>query len=221
MKNKLRFTITPLIILLALSPDLFAQESTYQPAPLPPPPPQVSYYAFDKGTNVLDLGLGLGGYYNYWGSGYYQTPNFVISYENGTFGNVGPGVISLGGLFSYKGISDNYVGADGYTYSNTWNYWILGFRSAYHLQIPDAPRFDPYAGVMLGYYYLGHTFTTSNPNYTVPGNPGYVYYTATYPSYAALSMYLGARYALSNRVSIWGELGYGYTNFALGVGFKL
>ena len=88
------------------------------------------------------------------------------------------------------------------------------------MQIADAPRFDPYVGLMLGYYYLGHTFSTNNPDYNVPGNPAYVYYNATYPSYVALSMYLGARYAVSNKVSLWAELGYGYTNFALGVGFK-
>ncbi len=215
MKNKLRLALASLAF-VTITSALFGQEATYQPVNNPP-----SGYAFDKGTNILDIGVGLGGYYDYWGAGYSETPNFIVKFENGTFGNVGPGVISLGGLFSYKGISDDYIGRDGYTYHDSWNYWILGFRSAYHLQIPTAPRFDPYIGLMLGYYILGHTFSTNNPDYNVPGNPGYVYYNATYPSYVALSMYLGARYAISNRVSIWGELGYGYTNFALGVGFKL
>lgn len=183
--------------------------------------PQSSGYYFGKGSNLISLGVGLGGYYNYWGGGYYQTPNFVISYENGTFGNVGPGTISLGGLFAYKGVSDNWLDGDGYSYTERWNYWILGFRSAYHLQISSAPKFDPYAGLMLGYYFLGYSFSTNNPDYMHPGNPGYVYYVATYPSYYALSIFLGARYFVSNKVGIWGELGYGYSTLAVGISFKI
>ena len=51
-----------------------------------------SHQVFGKGTNLINMDVGLGGYYTYWGSGYYETPNFVIDYENGTFGNVGPGL---------------------------------------------------------------------------------------------------------------------------------
>lgn len=226
MKNKTKLAASALIIAAIWSPALFGQEQTTTTVTTTtttdqPVAPPTSYSAFTKGSNVLNLGVGMGGYYTYWGDGYAETPNFVVSYDNGTFGNVGPGTISLGGLFSYKGISDDYIGGDGFDYHNTWSYWILGLRSAYHLNIPSAPKLDLYGGLMLGYYFLGHTFSTNNPNYTQPGNPGYVYYTATYPSYAALSMYVGARYYLSNTVGIWGELGYGYTTFALGVNFKI
>lgn len=175
---------------------------------------------FSKGSNVINVGLGVGGYYTYWGYGYAQTPNFVISYENGTFGHVGPGVISLGALLSYKGISDNWV-SHGYSYSEKWNYWIVGLRSAYHWNFTHSPKFDPYAGLMLGYYYINSAFATNNPEYFSPGNPGYIYYSSTYPNYAALSLFLGARYYVSHKVGIWGELGYGYTTLALGVNFKL
>ena len=195
----------------------FGQETAPQPVASAP----TNNSAFSKGTNVINAGVGMGGYYNYWGAGYYETPNFILSYENGTFGNVGPGTISLGALLSYKGIGDNYIAGDGYNYTDTWTYWILGFRSAYHLNINGAPRFDPYAGLMLGYYFLNHSFSTNNPNYTHPGDPGYVYYTASYPNYAALSLYVGARYYLSNTVGIWGELGYGYTTLAVGINFKI
>ena len=174
---------------------------------------------FTKGSNVINVGIGLGGYYNYWGSGYSSTPNFVISYENGTFPNVGPGTISLGGLLSYKGISDNYT--DGYTYTNKWTYWILGFRSAYHWNFTSSTKFDPYAGLMLGYYFLSHTYSSNDPNYNHPGDPYYHYYTDSYGNYASLSLFLGARYYVSNNVGFWAELGWGYTNLALGVNFKL
>jgi hypothetical protein len=216
MKPKQIATRFFLILLIGISSASFGQDT----APQPIPPSPSSGAAFTKGTNVINAGVGMGGYYSYWGGGYYETPNFVISYENGTFGNVGPGTISLGALLSYKDISDNYIGGDGYNYTDNWTYWILGFRSAYHLTIPSTPKFDPYAGLMLGYYFLNHTFSTNNPNYRTPGNPGYVYYTASYPDYAALSLYLGARYYISNTVGIWAELGYGYTTLAVGINFR-
>ncbi|HXP48897.1 MAG TPA: hypothetical protein VN922_03025 [Bacteroidia bacterium] len=206
---------------LALFTITFSASFGQETAPQPVATIQPTSWAFSKGTNVINAGVGIGGYYSYWGGGYYETPNFILSYENGTFGNVGPGTISLGALFSYKGISDNYIGSDGYNYTDTWAYWILGFRSAYHLNVPDAPRFDPYAGLMLGYYFLNHTFSTNNPDYMHPGNPGYVYYSASYPNYAALGLFVGARYYLSNAVGVWGELGYGYTTLAIGVNFKI
>jgi len=221
-RNQPQF-LTGALLLVCMS--VFGQDNSgvMQPQETTQPNVQVQSngYYFDKGSNIINLGVGLGGYYSYWGGGYYQTPDFVIAYENGTFGDVGPGVISLGGLFAYKGISYNWATQDGYSYTERWNYWILGFRSAYHLQVSSAPKFDPYAGLMLGYYFLGYSFSTDNPGYMHPGNSGYVYYTATYPDYYALSVFLGARYALSNKVGIWGELGYGYSTLALGVSFKM
>jgi hypothetical protein len=216
---KTKRIITP--VLSALFAIIFSASFGQETAPQPVTAAPATNWAFSKGTNVINAGVGMGGYYNYWGGGYYETPNFILSYENGTFGNVGPGTISLGALLSYKGIGDNYIGGDGYSYADNWTYWILGFRSAYHLNVPGAPKFDPYGGLMLGYYFLNHTFSTNNPNYMHPGDPGYVYYTATYPNYAALSVYVGARYYLSNTVGIWGELGYGYTTLAIGVNFKI
>lgn len=175
--------------------------------------------SFTQGTNVINLGVGVGGYYTYWGSGYSSTPNFVISYENGTFGNVGPGTISLGGLLSYKDITHSWV--DGYNYSEKWTYWILGFRSAYHWNFTSNDKFDPYAGLMLGYYVLNYSYTSNDPNYNRPGDPYYGYYGNNYNNYMALSLFLGARYYVSSKVGFWGELGWGYTTLALGVNFKL
>ncbi len=172
---------------------------------------------FGKGTNVINLGIGLGGDYTYVGSGVSSTPNFVISYDNGTFGNVGPGTISLGGLLSYKGASYNYP-IPPYTIDQTWYYYIIGFRSAYHWDFTSNPHFDPYAGLMLGYYDVGYKSSSNDPYYNVPGNP--YYFSATYGSYFAFSLYIGARYYVSPHVGFWLELGSGYSNLALGVSFK-
>ena len=178
--------------------------------------------AFEKGTNILSLGVGLGGSYTYYGDGYSSTPNFVVAYENGTFGNVGPGTISLGALFSYKGISYDYSDYhSGFYYNQSWTYYIIGIRSAYHLTIASAPRFDPYVGVMIGYYDIGYKVSSNDPDFNIPGNPYYGYYADNYASYLAFSMFIGARYYVSNRIGLWLELGYGYSDAAFGVTFKL
>lgn len=178
--------------------------------------------AFGQGSNVLNAGIGLGGYYSYYGDGYSSTPNFVLSYDNGTFGNVGPGTISLGGLFAYKGISYSYTDFNsGYNYSQTWSYYIIGIRSAYHWDFTRNNHFDPYIGLMLAYYDIGYKSSSNDPNYNDPHSPYYYYYSNTYGSYMAFSIYLGARYYVSNSVGIWLELGYGYSNAAIGVCFKL
>ncbi len=176
---------------------------------------------FGKGTNLLSIGLGLGGSYTYFGDGYTSTPNFVLTYDNGTFGNVGPGTISLGALVAYKGISYDYTDFhSGYYYDQKWNYVILGFRSAYHFAIPTMHRFDPYVGVMLAYYDISYRETSSDPEFNVPGNPYYTYYVNNYSSYMAFSLYIGARYFVTNKIGLWLELGYGYSDAAIGVSFK-
>jgi hypothetical protein len=208
MKTNKKISILGTVVLLGLSPAAFGQSSGDE--------------AFGKGSNVIGIGVGLGGEYTYFGDGYTSTPNIVLSYDNGTFGNVGPGTISLGGLLSYKGISYDYTDFhSGYSYDQAWTYYVIGIRSAYHLSIPSAPRFDPYAGIMLAYYDIGYKESSTDPYYDVPGSPYYSYYANTYGSYLAFSLYIGARYNLSDHIGLWLELGYGYSNAALGVSFKL
>lgn len=220
MKTKRIFPSIVIGNVLLFSVACFAQSNdavTTQPV-------DVGVKTFTQGSNMLNVGIGVGGDYNYyyWGSGYTQTPNLVVSYENGTFGNVGPGTISLGGLLAYTGTSYSYFNqSNGYTYNNNWNYWILGFRSAYHWNFTSSSKFDPYAGLMLGYYYVNYMHSTNDPHAAEPSDPGYLYYSANYSNYLALSAFLGARYYVSNKVAVWAELGYGYTNLALGASFKL
>jgi hypothetical protein len=195
--------------LLSISTLAFGQSSNSNSSTLPS-----NTDAFGKGTNVLSVGVGLGGSYSYIGSGYTSSPNFVLSYDNGTFGNVGPGTISLGGLLSFKTASydGGYTGPGGYVLDQSWTYFIIGIRSAYNWNFTSSSKFDPYIGLMLAYYDV--TYSETN---TIPG--GYVS-NGSYGSTTGLSIYIGARYYLSNKVGIWLELGTGYTNAALGVSFK-
>jgi len=219
-----------LIMLLGLvCQQLKAQENTN-----PPPPTDNNSYSssyssggegFGKGDNVIGAGLGLGGMYSYssvYSSGYKSSPNFILTYDNGTFGNVGPGTISLGGLFSYKGISYGYTDPrfPYYSYTEKWAYWIVGFRSAYHLNVKTF-RLDPYAGLMLAYYFTNFSFSSNDPYFHEPGDPFYYVYTQGYNSYLAMSAFIGLRYYITHKVGLWIEAGYGYTNLAYGINVKL
>src|ERR1700733_16216487 len=120
MKSKKILSIISTLVLMGASPLVFGQAATQSS----------DVDAFEKGSNVISIGVGLGGEYNYYDNGYSSTPNLVISYDNGTFGNVGPGTISLGALFSYKGISNDYTDYNsGYNYNQNWSYYVLGVRS--------------------------------------------------------------------------------------------
>ncbi len=210
MKTKNIITALGILFLSSTSAFVSAQSSNNSNLPS-------NMDAFGKGTNVLSLGIGLGGSYTY---GTSESPNLVITYDNGTFDRVGPGIISLGGLLSYKSLTSTYTsyyygpGPGGYYYNinQTYSYFVLGFRAAYHWNFTTSRKFDPYAGFMLAYYDIGYKQTGDLP-------PGAVY-TAAYSSYTALSLYLGARYYLSEHVAVWLELGFGYSNAALGVSYR-
>src|SRR2546430_219191 len=82
--------------------------------------------AFQKGTSVLSFDIGLGSSLGYFGGGT-QTPGLSVNFEKGIW-ELGPnGVVSLGAYVGYKQFS--YSGS-GYKWS--WNYTIVGARSAYH-----------------------------------------------------------------------------------------
>ena len=169
--------------------------------------------SFSQGTNALAIGVGIGGTYGWWGPGYSSTPNLVISYENGISGNgkVGPGTISLGGLLSYKDISNTSNNPNNYYYyKQNWSYLILGLRAAYHWNFTGNAKFDPYAGIMIGYNFVSYSSSSNDPFWNNP----------SYDSYTAISLFLGCRYYVTKSIGLWAELGYGYTNLSLGVNFK-
>jgi hypothetical protein len=169
---------------------------------------------------MLSLGIGFGGVYNYWGFGYTESPNIILSYDNGTFGHVGPGLISLGGLLSYKSVGYDFSSGP-YYYNQSWSYWIIAFRSAFHWNFTNSQRCDPYIGLMLGYYFLGYHFSSNDPAVNAPGDPYYAtYYNATYNGYLAFSAYLGFRYFVTDKIGFWAEIGYGYSNLAFGASYK-
>lgn len=165
---------------------------------------------FDIDTKVVALGLGLGSSIgpSSYGS---QLPGISLQYEQGMWDVGGPGVISLGGYLGYKGYSHKYS-AMGIDTKSSWNYTIVGVRSAYHFTGLEVENLDLYAGLMLGYYFV---------NYKVSNNQGFSAGGGSYGNSFSIDIYGGARYFLNEKVGLFAELGYGVAFLNIGAVLSL
>lgn len=161
----------------------------------------VSAQPFQKGTNIINAGIGFGS--NLGGLGDAR-PAISASFEHGQWDIGGPGVISLGA----------YVGNTGYSYKSTgytqkWNYTIVGARSAYHYNgFTKAPKLDVYGGLMLSYNIMNY----KADNYDGPNS---------YGSGLGFSAYLGGRWFFSDKFGLYAELGHGVSTLNAGIALKL
>lgn len=165
---------------------------------------------FEKGTNVISAGVGLGGHYGSFSYGS-QTPALSIQYEKGIWEVGGPGVISLGGYAGVKGYK--YSGSSGaYSYSEKWNYTVIGVRSTYHYNGINNEKFDVYGGLMLSYNILSYKFSSNGSSST--------HLSGNYGSTVGFSLYAGGRYLFTEKLGAFAELGYGVSYLTLGLAYK-
>ncbi|OQP46238.1 hypothetical protein A4H97_31235 [Niastella yeongjuensis] len=166
---------------------------------------------FEKGTNVVSAGIGLGGNFGSYTYGS-QTPGLSLQYERGVWDIGGPGVISLGGYLgtkSYK-YSEDY---GPYHATHKWNYTIIGLRSAYHYNGINNKKFDVYGGLMLSYNILSYKYSDN------AGNNGF-HAAGSYNSGLGLSAFVGGRYLFTEHIGAFAELGYGVSILNLGLAIK-
>lgn len=156
--------------------------------------------AFQKGTNVINAGVGFGT--NLGGLGNAR-PAVSLSFEHGTWDIGGPGVISLGGYIGNTGYSYKEAG-----YKQTWNYTIVGIRSAYHYNGIENPNLGLYGGLMLSYNIASY----KAEGYDGPNN---------FNGGLGFNGFIGGRYFFNNKLGIYAELGYGVSTLNAGVAFKL
>jgi hypothetical protein len=185
------------VFFLVMATMVNAQESPYQ-----------------MGDNVLTIGLGFGSSFGY--NSARQTPAVSIQFEHATWA-LGSGIVSMGGYLGYKGYSYKANLSNNYTYSQKWNYYILGVRGAWHLTTlnnVNLTKWDLYGGLMLSYNYINYSSTANDPIYDY-SRP------SSYNSGLGFSTFLGARYFVTNKIALMGELGYGISFLNLGVSFKL
>ena len=160
---------------------------------------------FEKGSSVLNLGIGLGN--NYYSGSFYSTqvPPISASYEVGIADNIlEKGVIGIGGYFGYSSYKWHYLGW-GWRYSNL----VIGARGTFHY--PLVNKLDTYGGLLLGYNIVtAKEFGNSVPGYS---------YSAS-ASRIAYSLFIGGRYYFTDKFAVMAELGYGITYLNLGVALK-
>ncbi len=174
----------------------------------------VNAQPFEVGTNVLGLGVGLGGHYAAWSSGYSSTPAIGISYDHGFKEGLGPGVIGIGGYFGYKSTSYhyNYLYSN-YYYDEKWTYLIFGFRGTYHYNFDLDDNLDLYGGLMLSFNNLSYKETSNDPYH--------IYNSGNYNSYIDLTLFIGGSYYFTDKIAGFMEFGYGIAYWTVGIDFKL
>ncbi|MCX6328875.1 MAG: hypothetical protein NTZ85_05065 [Bacteroidia bacterium] len=159
--------------------------------------------SFQKGDNVINLGIGLGSTM-YFGTGYRMAvPPVSASYEfciiDGIAKKGAVGIAPYIGFSSYKYKYEDW----GWRYTNI----ILGVRGAFHYPFVD--KLDTYAGIMLGYDII---------TWKEIGDAGDN--TADAPGSFVHSEFIGARYYFANNFAAFAELGYGISWFTVGMSFK-
>jgi hypothetical protein len=170
---------------------------------------------FGKGSSAINVGIGFGGTV-YTGTGYTMGwPTISASYEYGIvevpMGSSLKGIVSVGGLVGFGGSKYDYS-YFGWGYDVKTNYFVVAARGNYHFIFHD--KFDPYAGVILGYYF-GNSKVTYSSGYPV-----------TAPEYKANDngfyggAYAGARWFFTPAFAVFSELGWNVSIFTLGATFK-
>ncbi len=171
--------------------------------------------AFSIDSKHLNLGLGLGGYYNYGylsGSDVTRIPTIFISYDQGFIEDVGPGIIGIGGFLGYSSATARYA-YTGYEWQYNWTNFVLGARGTYHLAL-DNDKVDLYAGLGLGVWVQKYEYTDTDPffNGTLDSKDTF---TNLYYAFS-----VGGKYMFSENLGVFAELGYdiAYLKFGVTIG---
>lgn len=163
--------------------------------PTSPPPAKAEPKAFlVDGVNILNVGVGLGTFY--------QGLPFGLSFEHG-FSDV----ISAGVFVDYS--SYNYGSYFGSSDKLTIIY--AGVRGSYHFgKIFDLKvnKLDPYAGASLGYHHVSYSFDNAG------------YYGNPYDNSIFFGVHAGARYLFTDHIGAFAEVGYGVAALKVGATFQ-
>ncbi len=156
--------------------------------------------AYQQGRWVLSGSLGMGLANTYGGSG---SPLIAASAEYGVTPKV-----SIGG--SLGRATSKYTW---FEYTAKYGYTVAAARGSYHFTtVAPGKPVDLYAGLSLGYNHVG---VTENDPY------GYGFGYSVGTSYMLYGVYGGARWYFNPRASVFGELGYGLGELAVGASVRL
>lgn len=147
---------------------------------------------FENGKNYIGPHIGL--------SGVGSALTLGADYERGITspGEVGPGIIGIGGLFDYY--SYDYFQTVKVTYID------LGVSGMYHFVL-DNKKWDPFLGLVLGYEIT--SWSNTYFGYVEPSVGGFM-----------LGGSAGIRYFLSDQWALQARVGFGFYILAVGVDYK-
>jgi outer membrane protein W len=175
---------------------------------------------FEQGSNHVNVGYGFGLGYGRLLNAYsanegYKFSGFgpaFLSYERGVTDNIGVGVSISYSTYGAKWIKDYTVQA--YDYSYRWTTLAIMARGAYHFNVSN-DKFDPYAGVGLGFMKFGYKWTTEDPSFNEANN------NVSLGTPFGYQIFAGARYMFSDKVGGYAEVGYGLSVANFGLTVKL
>ncbi len=128
-----------------------------------------------------------------------------LDYERGITspGEVGPGIIGIGGLFDYFSYGDAAL-------AGNWTYIDFGVSGMYHFVL-DNKKWDPFLGLVLGYEVASWTW-----------NSGYSGLGLGSPTAGGFTLggSAGVRYFLSDQWALQARVGFGFYILAVGVDYK-
>ncbi len=182
---------------------------------------------FDESTRIINAGIGIGGgnyYSGIIGSGYSTStsPALSLSYEQAIKKKLGPGYIGVGGYlgFQSESITNTYFyDNNGYTgnfyYKDSWKYYMIAARGAYHWDVLNFKKGEIYGGLLVGLRFQSYSYTTNNPdpaafNYSVSSG-------SVFPTF---SLFVGGRWYFAKNIAVFGELGYGISYLTGGLSFR-
>ncbi len=165
--------------------------------------------AFQKGTQVLQAGIGYGLLNTY---GDVSTPPISLTLDFATSED-----LSVGGYVGYAS-SRQVIFPQGYLdvvtedIGATYSYLIFGGRICYHFDT-GSKDLDGYIGAMLGYNAVSAT------GFGSAGSSQFTYTTGA--SGLLYGGQLGGRYFFAPNVALFAEVGYGVAYITGGLSFKL
>ena len=170
---------------------------------------------FKVGDKDLNFSIGLGTPWILFNNNVRtQLPFITASLDLGLRDDLGPGVLSIGGIVgatTYENKIYDYVWLHDYGWKGTS--LIGALRSTYHYKFIDA--LDTYGGI-----HLGLQFESWKEFGEIPNNYTEVYDTALRP---VINLFAGAKYHFSDNLFVLGELdlGYRFSLINVGLGLKL
>ena len=177
---------------------------------------QISAQAFSSTTKEFNAGLGFGNsYFGYTyasGANYSQIPTIFLSYDQGTNIEIGPGTIGVGGFFGYSSAKASYA-FDTYEWSYSWKNTVVGGRGTYHYPVAN-DKLDLYGGVSVGLWMQSYTYRDTDPSFNGLYDQNERYTNLYY------SGCVGARYLLTDKIGLFGELGWDIALLKLGATIK-